>query len=171
MRESQQDSSEEKEEARDADPDIEAQQGFWNIMRDYMYRNLVAPRTKLYVPKDDFPIPLIWIRELTLTFFMRQPSTIIGMLMKTSLTRFELFNKNPPGGQMWVRGRLTKKQVTARLGNIRPEEWSSMPKGSERKALNKWADWTLRENNRYLLHSGRWPWFWGNHEVFGRDGI
>ena len=34
MRESMQKSSEEKEEARDADPDVEAQQDFWNIMRD-----------------------------------------------------------------------------------------------------------------------------------------
>ena len=58
VRESQQDSPEEKEEARDADPDNEAQQDFWNIMRDYMYRNHVAPRKKLYAPKDDFPIPL-----------------------------------------------------------------------------------------------------------------
>ena len=58
MRESLQDSSEEKEEARDADPDIEAQQDFWNIMRDCTCRNHVAPRTKLFVPSDDFPIPL-----------------------------------------------------------------------------------------------------------------
>ena len=85
--------------------------------------------------------------------------------------KIRIVNTKPPGGHMWVRGRLTKKQVTARPGNIWREERSSMPKGSERKALNKWADWTLRENNRYLLHSGRWPWFWGNHEVFGRDGI
>ena len=59
MRESQQDSSEEKEEAQVADPDINAQQDFWNIMRDYMCRNDVAVRWKPYVPKDDFPIPLI----------------------------------------------------------------------------------------------------------------
>ena len=63
------------------------------------------------------------------------------------VTRFELFNKNPPGGHMWVQGRLTKKQVPARSGHNWPEEWSSMPKGSQRKALNKRADWTLRENN------------------------
>ena len=47
MRQSQQNSSEEKEEARDADPDIEARQDFWKIMRDYIYRNHVVPRTKL----------------------------------------------------------------------------------------------------------------------------
>ena len=58
MRESQQTSSEEKEEARDVDPDVEAQQDFWNIMRDSKNRNHVAQRTKLFVPKDDFPMPL-----------------------------------------------------------------------------------------------------------------
>ena len=34
MRQSQQTSSEEKEEARDADPDIEARQDFWTIVGD-----------------------------------------------------------------------------------------------------------------------------------------
>ena len=58
MRQSQQNSSEEKEEARDADPDIEARQEFWKIMGDYIQRNHVAPRTESYVPKEDFPIPL-----------------------------------------------------------------------------------------------------------------
>ena len=38
------------------------------------------------------------------------------------VTRFELLKKNPPERQMWVRGRLTRKQVTARLGHTWPEE-------------------------------------------------
>ena len=37
MREFQQDSSEEKEEARDADPDIEARQDFGNIVGDTFF--------------------------------------------------------------------------------------------------------------------------------------
>ena len=52
---------------------------------------------------------------------------------------------------MWVRGRLTKEQVTTRPGNIWPEQWSNMSKGSQRYATNKWAkekpNWTLRENS------------------------
>ena len=50
----------------------------------YMYRNHVAPRRKIIVPKDDFPIPLNYIhvqrhtRKRTLTYFMRQLSTILG---------------------------------------------------------------------------------------------
>ena len=40
---------------------------------------------------------------------------------------------------MWVQGRLTKKQVTKKPGNIWPEQWSNMSKGSQRKTKNKWA--------------------------------
>ena len=56
-RESQQQSSEDKEEARDPDQDVE---DFRRIMGNYMSRNLVAPR-KTLVPKDDFPIHLNYI--------------------------------------------------------------------------------------------------------------
>ena len=49
-----------KKEARDPDPDVEARQ-FYSILGGYIYRDHVAPRTKLYVPKDDFPIPLNYI--------------------------------------------------------------------------------------------------------------
>ena len=59
MRESQQTSSEKKKKPEmQIQIDVEAQQDFWNIMRDSIYRNHVAQRTKLYVPKDDFPMPL-----------------------------------------------------------------------------------------------------------------
>ena len=47
-------SSEEKDEARDPDPDGEARQDFWSILGNYICRNHVAPRTRLYAPKDDF---------------------------------------------------------------------------------------------------------------------
>ena len=40
---------------------------------------------------------------------------------------------------MRVQGRLINKQVTRRPGNIGPEEWSSISKSSQRKAINKWA--------------------------------
>ena len=47
-----------KTEVRDPSPDVEVRQDFWSIMRDYIFRNHVAPRTKFYVPKDDFPMLL-----------------------------------------------------------------------------------------------------------------
>ena len=85
MREFQQHSSEEKEEARDPDPDVEARQDSWSVIGNYIHRNHVAPRTKLYVPKDAFPIPLKYIdvqRQAKTSidaYFIKQPSMIIGM--------------------------------------------------------------------------------------------
>ena len=58
------------------------------------------------------------------------------------VTRFELLNKNPPEGHMWVQRRLTKKQVTTRPGNIWPDEWSNQKKWAEEK-----QNWTKRESN------------------------
>ena len=108
----QDNSSEEKEEeARDPDPDVEARQKFWSIVGDYVYRDHVAQRTKLYRDK----------RKRALMYFTRQSSMIIEILLETShcsVTSFDLLNKNPPEGHMWVRGRLTKKQVTLRRANI-----------------------------------------------------
>ena len=57
------------------------------------------------------------------------------------VTRFELLNKDPPEGQRWVQGRLTKKQVTAGPGLIWQEDWSStMSRSSQGKAINQWAE-------------------------------
>ena len=55
------------------------------------------------------------------------------------MTRLALLNKYPEG-YMWVQARLTKKEVTTRPGNILLEEWLSMLKNSQRKAVNKWAE-------------------------------
>ena len=153
-RESQHISTEVKEEARDPDPDVEARQDIWSIKEDHInIRNHVAPRTKLFAPKDDFPIPLSHMDAL------RHTKTCVDVLLEATnddywnsdgdkslsqpcigVTRFALLNKNPPEGHMWVQGRLTKKQVTARPGHMWPEEWSNMSKRSQRKAINKWAE-------------------------------
>ena len=58
LRETQHNSSEGRQEARNPDSDVEARQDFWSIVGDYIHLNHVAPRTKLCVPKDGFPIPL-----------------------------------------------------------------------------------------------------------------
>ena len=104
-----------------------------------MYRNHVAPRTKLYVPKDDFPVPLHYIDV------QRQAKTSLDVLQEATIDdycnmdgdksqsepwigviRFALLNKIPPAGRMQVQGRLTKKPVRTRPGNIWPEEWANM---------------------------------------------
>ena len=134
-------------------PDIQIQmskvdkQDFGSIMVDYMCRNHVAPRTKLNVPKGDFVIPL------NCMYVPRQTKTIIDVPQEatrddewivdggTSLSRlgigvttFKLLLKNPPEGHAWLQGRLTKKQVTTRPGNIWLEKWSNMSKSHQRKA-------------------------------------
>ena len=65
-------------------------------------------------------------RKRALTFFMRQPSMIIGQTDGDKslsepwigVTRFELLNTNSPEGHMWVQCRPTKKQVTTSFGYI-----------------------------------------------------
>ena len=68
-----------KEEARDPDPAVAAPQDFWSVMGDYIYRNHVAPRTKLYVPKHDFPRPVNYVD------FQRQTKTGIDVLHEATI--------------------------------------------------------------------------------------
>ena len=139
--------------AQDRDPDsgVEARREFWSTIGNHINRNHVAPRTKLFVPQDDCPIPLKYI------VVQRQTKTNIDVLREATIddywnidgdkslsepcvTRFEQHNKEPPKGHMWVQGRLTKKQVTARPEYIWPAPWSIMSKNSQRKAISKWAE-------------------------------
>ena len=151
----QEQTSEEEGYVRDPDPDVEARHDFWSIVGDYMNRNHVARRTELYVLKDDFPIPLNHIgvrrqRKSSLDLF---PDATIddywNMDGDTSLsepwigvTRIAPLNKNPREGYMWVQGRMTKKQVSTRPGNIRPEEWSNTSRGSQRETVHTRAEET-----------------------------
>ena len=81
--------SEEEGEARDPSPDLEARQDSVSIMGDYIYRNHVAPRTRLSVPKDDFPIPQNCID------IQRNKNTPLSEPW-IGVTRFALLNQNPP---------------------------------------------------------------------------
>ena len=69
----------------------------------------------------------------------------------TGVTRFALLNNIPLEGYTWVQGKLTKKHVATRPGNIWAEEWSHMSKCLHCKATNKWAEenpnWTRQEDN------------------------
>ena len=61
--------------------------------------------------------------------------------------RFEVLNKDPPEGHVWVQGRLTKKQVTARPGHSWPEERSKMSKHSQRKTIStiSWSQFLYKK--------------------------
>ena len=108
--------------SRDPDPDVEARQDFCSIMEGSIYRNRVAPKTKLCVPKDDFRIPLnyadIQKQNRALMYFKRRPSVIIGTWMETkslsepwiSVTRFALLKKNPQEG-LFVGSRQTDEET------------------------------------------------------------
>ena len=92
------DSSEEKEEARDPSPDVAARQDFLSIMGVCIFRNHVAPRSKLNVPKDEFPIFLNTLmsrdkRKRALVYFRRRQSLSEPWI---GVTRFELLDKDPP---------------------------------------------------------------------------
>ena len=106
--------------------------------------------------KDDFPIPLNYFDV------QRQTKTSIDVLHEATIddywkidgdrslseswirvTRFALLNKNPEEN-MWVQGRLTKKHVTTRPGNIGAEAGSNMSKGSQREATSTWAEEQLK---------------------------
>ena len=53
----------------------------------------------------------------------------------TSVTRFALLNENQKEGNIGIRGRLTKKEVTAKLGQILGR-LVKMSRGSQRKSGN-----------------------------------
>ena len=88
LRESQQHSTEEKEETRDPDPDVETRQDLCNIMRNYKNIGIMVFRQRNSVPNDDFRCLGITLisrdkRKFALTYFMKQPSMIIGTFVET----------------------------------------------------------------------------------------
>ena len=107
--------------ARDPDPDVEVRQAFLSIMRNCIFRNHFVPR-KLYVPKNGFPTALNYIDVL------RQTKTSIDVFHEATIddywnidgnkflfepwiavTRFELPDKDPPEGHLFVGSRQTNQ--------------------------------------------------------------
>ena len=58
MREIEDTVSDEERKARGQDRYLKARQDFWSIMGENIFHHHVTPGVKLYVPQDDFPIPL-----------------------------------------------------------------------------------------------------------------
>ena len=88
------------------------------------------------------------VQKKKMMHFKRRPSMITGTWRETSqsLNRGSVRHDSRCSttihqkGYIRVQGRLTKKQVTTRPGNIWPEQWSNMSKGSQRKTKNEWAE-------------------------------
>ena len=144
MRESQQHSSVEREEARDPDQMLKLDKMSWALW-DIAYIGIMLLRERSSMFRRTL-FRYFWVtlmsrdkRSRALMYFMRLPSVIIGILMERShlsepsigVTRFALLNKE---GQMWIQGRLTKNQVSTRPEYIWPEEWPC--RKNQRKALD-----------------------------------
>ena len=124
-RESQENSSEQKEEARDPSPDVEAgwiSEVVWEV-------TYIAPTTKLF-----FPVNYIDVQRETKTSIDGLHEATIDDYWNTNgnkslsepwigVTRFELLHTNPPEGHVWGQGRLTKTVVCTRPSTHLPEEW------------------------------------------------
>ena len=101
--------------------DEEVKNDFWAITGEFIYRHLVVPRVKLYVPKEEsFPIPLKFF-DVTRTTHTSQDVLLEKHIKDywnvdgekelsdawTGFTRFSLFLKRPPEGHTWC-GRYKK---------------------------------------------------------------
>ena len=147
----------------------------------YIYRNHVAPRTKLCVPKDDLPIPLNYIDV------QRQKKAIIDVLHEATIgdycnsdgdrslsepwigvTRFELLNKKPEGDN--VGSRQTEKETgycktwKYLVGRIVKRDKKHSAQSHEQMDRVKKQIGRCKRATRNLLHSRRLSCKWGNHE-------
>ena len=55
----------------------------------------------------------------------------------TGFTRFTTLKEKPPYGHTWSGRRLTRKQTTSRLNELRPEMWKHMSDAPKRKEKQK----------------------------------
>ena len=113
----------------------EAQDDFWSISGDCIFRHHVEPRVKLYRPREETcPVPLKYVdvtRATHTTLDVTQESRIddywnidVSKDLSdswTGFTQFTLLKEKPPDGYMWSGSRLTKRQTTLRPDNFRPE--------------------------------------------------
>ena len=102
----------------------------------------VAPRTKLYVPEDDFSDTetktiIDVLREATIGDYRKILGDMSPSKPWIGVTRFvtkkEIHQKDVCGFKADSR----KKRVAARPGNTWPEEWSNMSTSCQRKATKK----------------------------------
>ena len=133
--------------------DAEAENDFWSVTGDFIYRHHVEPRVKLYVPKEEsFPIPAKY------TDVTRNTHMSLDVLLEkqiddcwnvdgerelsdawTGFTRFILLNERPPDGYTWSGKRLTGKHTTSRPDNVWPDMWKHVSDAAKSKAKQKWA--------------------------------
>ena len=151
---------------QDSFPDAgEAITDFWSMSGSFIYRHHVAPRVKLYSPREElFPLPLKYIdvsRTTHTNLDVKQEKRIDDYWNIdgsrdlsdpwTGFKHLNLLEEKAPDGYMWSGERLTRKQLTSRPDHLWPELWKSMGKHAKLKEKQKWSEEKLHlENARKL---------------------
>ena len=127
----------------DSFPDAgKANNDFWSMSGNIIYRHHVEPRVKLYSPREEsFPMPLkcVDVSRATHTYLDVKQEKRIDDYWNidgsrdlsdswTGFTQFTLLEEKAPDGYMWSGWRLTRTQLTSRPGHLWPELWKSMGK-------------------------------------------
>ena len=138
--------------------DEEAKSDSWTITGNFIYRHHVAPRVKLYMPRENTcPIPMKYIDVARTTY------TSLDVLLKkniedywnvdgerelsdawTGFTRFVLLKERPPEGYTWSGRRLTRKHTTSRPDDVLPDLSKFKSDAAEKKGKTKMG---YRETN------------------------
>ena len=136
----------------DSFPDAsEAINDFWSMSGNFIYRNHVEPRVKLYSPREEsFPIPLKYIdvsRTTHTNLDVKQEKRIDDYwnidgsrdlsVPWTGFNQFTLLEEKPPNGYMWSGWRLTRRQLTSRPDHLWPELWTKLGKNAMLKEKQK----------------------------------
>ena len=119
---------------------------------NFIYRQHVEPRVKLYSPRGIFPIPLKYIdvsRTTHTNLDVKQERRIDDYWNIdgprdlsdpwTGFTRFILLEEKPPNGYMWSGEKFTRNQLTSRPDHFWPELWEKMGKNVMLKEKQKWS--------------------------------
>ena len=139
----------------DSFPDAgEAMNDFWSMSLNFIFRNHVEPRVKLYSPREEsFPVPLKYIdvsRTTHTNLDVKQERRIDDYWnidgsrdlsdSWTGFTQFTLLEEKPPDGSLWSGERLTRKQLTSRPDSSWPELWTKLGRNPKLKERQKWSN-------------------------------
>ncbi len=143
----------------------------WSTRGDYLVRNHVTPRTKLFLPTDCLDECHWKIEDIDVIRF----ATANLELSETKLEIKDIWGTGKPeesrelgeewigetkflkyqpddGGWTDVVGRKTRKQKTTRPPDIWPELWQTMSKAVRKQAADEWAllndDFIMARKNR-----------------------
>ena len=129
----------------------------WSFSGDIITRHHSTPRQQLFTPNEaaiDCPVPIEYIdvQRCTRTDIDSDIESTINDVWYndptkdhrslsdtwTGTTSFTIRREQPPEGQTWIEGRLTKIQSTStRPDNVWPEMWTKMSKKQKKARSNR----------------------------------